>query len=101
MLIARRISVFLLVTLVYLGAAFGISLGVYEWRESEQPKLTEKDEIPAASGPSLIELDAQRCVAALQAAGAANQPERDLGRGFSSPGGIPKVLTDAVKQYCR
>jgi hypothetical protein len=86
----KRIRIILLVyTVALLAGSFGISFAVFEWRDGDQP--------PVQAGPTQAELDAQRCVAALEAAG--NTQPTDLG--LSSVIIIPEEIQQAIDRYCR
>ncbi len=91
--------VWLVVLLSSWVGAFGIAVGVHEWRDVEQP--------PAAveTGPDKAELDAQKCEAALIAAGesVSGGPvaiESDLSFGRSVSPVVPQVIQDTINRYC-
>ena len=110
---------FVLYTLALLGGAFGISYAVFEWRDDDEAPAFDSSGIERrisalerqiSAGPTEAELDAQRCAAALEAAGvAASQPAAQPSGNIQSDvitsilggrGGVPQEIQDAIDRYC-
>ena len=93
--LSLRAVAFVVYTLALLGAAFGISYAVFEWRHDDggagDTSAIEQriDELERASqaGPTQAELDVRRCEAALAAAGNSTI--------------VSKVLRDQIDRYCK
>ena len=79
------------------GVGLGVGWSLNEWQDGEgTPVRTEQPGAPISTVPTQVELDAERCKAALQALGqAASKPE--VQGQFSSP---PRELGQAVSRYC-
>lgn len=97
---------FIIYTLALLGGAFGISYAVFEWRDDDEglnaSALEERiDELEqgASASPTKAELDAQKCAAAIEAAGNV-EPSGGFAGGSGPTIKIPRVITEALSRYC-
>ncbi len=101
--ISLKAIAFVVYTLALLGGAFGISYAVFEWRHDDEAfdaSAIEKkiDELEQADAePTKAELDAQRCGAALEAAGNV-QPTQTFSITRIN---IPQEIRSAIDRYCK
>ncbi len=88
-----------IVLLAIAGAGMGVGWSVNEWQDGGQSAPpTEQSTPAAATGPTEAELDAQRCGAALEAAGNAQPgPSRRVDTGELTAWG---QIQQAVSRYC-
>ena len=100
---------FVLYTLALLGGAFGISYAVFEWRDDEpigidlsaiEQKIDALEQ-QSGAGPTQAELDAQRCVAALEAAGQALSREPISIGGIERAPLVPQEIQGLIDRYCK
>lgn len=83
------------------GIGLGVGWSINEWQGDEETAAVTGSPTPA--GPTQAELDAQRCAAALEAAGNV-QPsgggtgifDREQGTSID----IPEEIKDAIDRYC-
>jgi len=85
-----------IVLLAIAGAGMGVGWSVNEWQDGGQSAPVQT--APLQSGPSQAELDAQRCAAALQAAGQFSTSER--GAFIAKNAGYPEEIQHALDSYC-
>jgi len=85
------------IALVVVGAAgVGVGWSINEW---DNGKTAESPRGQASSNARAdAELDAQRCAAALEAAGQFTTSER--GAGIASRDGFPDEIQSAIDRYC-
>ena len=86
---------FVVYTLALLGGAFGISYAVFEWRHEDASVIEERIDAP----PTKAELDAEKCAAAIQAAGNV-EPSGGFAGGVGPTIKIPEAITIALNRYC-
>lgn len=79
-----------IVVLAVGGMGLGVGWSINEWQGSDGTSA------PVQTGPTQAELDAQRCAAALEAAGNVAPSQR----GISSVIAIPDEINRAVDRYC-
>lgn len=99
---------FFVYTLALLGGAFGISYAVFEWRDDDEAfdasnieRSIDELEGQTEAGPTQAELDAQRCEAALTAAGDAVSQGPTSGPGFATFPQVPAEIKAAIDRYCK
>ena len=104
--ISLRFVLFVVYTLALVGGAFGISYAVFEWRDDDEgfdaSAIEERiDELEqgASAPPTKAELDAQKCAAALEAAGNV-QPSGGFFEGAGPRIRIPGEILIALDRYC-
>ena len=99
--ISLKAVAFVVYTLALLGGAFGISYAVFEWRHDDEAAVTSS--APVETGPSQAELDAQKCEAALKAAGESVSGDRATGnsRTITLSPRVPKIIQDTINRYCK
>lgn len=78
--------------------AFGIAMGVQEWRGGESETVIER-QVP--SGPSASETRLRLCEAAIGALGNSGTTQPDLRTsGFSTFNPIPSKITALIEENC-
>lgn len=104
--IPLRAVAFIIYTLAILGGAFGISYGVFEWRDDEGSDTSSIErridelERESKAGPTQAELDAQKCAAALEAAGEAAKAPRELDRIYIGAPPLPQAIEEQINRHC-
>ena len=104
--LSLRAVAFVVYTVALLGGAFGISYAVFEWRDSDSAIESRIDglENRTGAGPTQAELDAQKCAAALEAAGNVQPTSFRRAIGGTTPAthiSIPPEIQDAIDRYCK
>ena len=103
--LSLRAVAFVVYTLALLGAAFGISYAVFEWRDGDGARDTSAIEqrIHELEGKVSADSDAQKCAAALAAVNDTPQllhgPLGVLGEPTPNP--VYESITDLIGRYCK